>query len=359
MIINNLQIENLRNLQQVELSAHPSVNTLYGANGAGKTSVLESIAVLSRGRSFRNNKVARIIGPNAPGLRVYAEIHHNTGAQTEESKLTRLGLERDPNGWRARCDGKDLKQLSDLAEALAVVVMEPNSHALISGSPEIRRRYLDWGVFHVEPLYLEAWRRYARALKQRNAALRRGERAVLDSLESVLASAGEAMTSMRLAYVASLSEHLGALISQLSPGLGAISVEYRRGWATDTLANALAEHRQADLERCTTLSGPHRADLVIKVDGQSVRDSASRGEQKVLATALVLAQARRQCETPRAPVLLLDDLASEFDRMHFDATLEVGKSLGVQMWITGVEEIDPGSPHSRFHVEHGQVRKMV
>ena len=180
------------------MSAHPSINTLYGVNGAGKTSVLESIAVLSRGRSFRNNKVARIIGPAASGLRVYAEIQNDPNAQKPGSKPTRLGLERDPNGWRARRDGEELKQLSDLAQALAVVVMEPNSHSLISGAPEIRRRYLDWGVFHVEPRYLEAWRRYARALKQRNAALRSGERAVLDSLESVLASAGDHRTSTRL-----------------------------------------------------------------------------------------------------------------------------------------------------------------
>lgn len=359
MFINKLQVDNLRNLQQVEVGAHPAVNTLHGANGAGKTSILEAIVVLSRGRSFRSHKITQLIGPTKPALSVFAEIEPDGDAGQGAAGRVRLGLERSARSWQARRNGRDLQQLSELAESLAVVVMEPNSHELISGPPDVRRRYLDWGVFHVEPSYLLAWRRYARALKQRNAALRKGERTVLGSLEAVLAEAGEEMTRMRQTYSQALTKHLEALIPDLSPDLGHVSIQYRRGWAAEGLADALREQRERDLERGTTQAGPHRADLAIEVDGHAVRDAVSRGEQKILATALVLAQARRQCETGRIPVLLLDDLASEFDRRHFDAALAVGKGLGVQMWITGVEEIDPGSPHSRFHVEHGTVRKVV
>jgi DNA replication and repair protein RecF len=249
--------------------------------------------------------------------------------------------------------------LSELAESLAVVVMEPNSHELISGAPDGRRRYLDWGVFHVEPDYLMAWRRYARALKQRNAALRAGDQSVLGSLESVLVAAGKEMTRMRIQYTHELSGHLEALIPELSPRMGQVSIEYRQGWSAGELEDVLREQRTRDLERGSTQSGPHRADLSIAVDAHAVRDAVSRGEQKILATALVLAQARRQCESGRSPVLLLDDLASEFDKWHFRAALEVGKAMGVQMWITGVEAFDPGAPHARFHVERGTVRKMV
>lgn len=359
MIVKQLQVENLRNLQRVEIAAHPTINILFGANGAGKTSVLEAIAVLSRGRSFRGNRIGQLIGPYKETLTVFAEISDEQRSGDGRASLTRLGLERGAKAWKARRDGEDLQQLSELAESLAVVVMEPNSHELISGSPEIRRRYLDWGVFHVEPPYLKAWQRYARALRQRNAALRAGERSVLPSLESVLVAAGEAMSTMRAAYSEQLSAHLDSLIPQLSPELGKVSVDYRRGWAGDGLQPALESHREKDLERGSTQCGPHRADLAIRVEGHSVRDSVSRGEEKVLATALVLAQARRQCETGRIPVLLLDDLASEFDRDHFAAALQMGMSLGVQMWITGVEKFDPGSPHSRFHVERGEVRKVV
>ena len=355
MIINKLQINNLRNLRQVELEAHPSINTFFGTNGAGKTSVLESISLLSRGRSFRTNKIAKVIGDHGNQVQVYAELDEGPNSDGK----TRLGIERDPRTWRARRDGKDLKQLSELASVLAVVAMEPNSHTLISGSPDVRRRYLDWGVFHVEPHYLDAWRRYARALKQRNAALRSGETTVLAGLERILVQTGTTMSEMRLEYIETLSGHMGALMPELSPGLERVTMEYRRGWAADTLEEALRDQRQSDLERGSTHAGPHRADLAIKVGGQLVRDSASRGEQKILATALVLAQARRLIEAGRKPVLLLDDLASEFDQQHFTATLQAGKNLGVQIWISGVEQIDPGSPHAMFHVEHGEVRKMV
>lgn len=359
LFIHKLQVDNLRNLQQVELDAHPSINTLHGANGAGKTSILEAVAMLSRGRSFRSNKIGQLIGPTKPALSVFAEIQPDVDTGARAAGRVRLGLERSARSWQARRNGRDLQQLSELAESLAVVVMEPNSHELISGAPDVRRRYLDWGVFHVEPSYLFAWRRYARALKQRNAALRKGERGVLGSLETVLAEAGEEMSRMREMYTQALSTHLELLIPDLSPDLGHVSIQYRRGWAAEGLAQALHEQRERDLERGTTQAGPHRADLVIAVDGHAVRDSVSRGEQKILATALVLAQARRQCDTGRIPVLLLDDLASEFDRRHFDAALAVGKGLGAQMWISGVEEIDPGSSHSRFHVERGAARKMV
>lgn len=357
MIINKLQIKNLRNIKQVELTPHPSVNTLYGANGAGKTSVLESLSILSRGRSFRGNKIAKVIGPDSDRLSVFSVIINSNDDQKPIE--TRMGIERSVKDWAARRDGEDLKQLSQLAESLAVVVMEPNSHLLVSGSPDVRRRYLDWGVFHVEPRYLDSWRRYARALKQRNAALRLGQVDVLPGLDSVLVSAGEKMSQQRAEYVSRLSEHVTELMSDLSPELGGVSLEYRKGWAAEGLGEALKEQRRTDLERGTTQSGPHRADISLKVDGNIVRDSASRGEQKILATALVLAQAKRQCESGTKPLLLLDDLASEFDQQHFGSALEVGVALGVQIWITGVEEFDPGSSHSRFHVEHGQVRKMV
>lgn len=357
MIINKLKVSNLRNLEQVELSAHPLVNTLYGSNGAGKTSILESIAMLSRGRSFRSNKIARVIGEHGESIQVYAEISDPDVNSSNSAR--RLGIERSRQSWRARCDGEDIKQLSDLAKVLAVVAMEPNSHTLISGSPDVRRRYLDWGVFHVEPLYLDSWRRYARALKQRNAALRTGSSAVLPGLESVLVQSGEQMTQMRQDYAERLSLQFDALMPTLSPSLGKVSLEYRQGWAAESLGQALEEQRQGDLERGSTHSGPHRADLSIKVNGKLVRDSASRGEQKILATALVLAQARRLTETGIKPVLLLDDLASEFDRTHFNTTLDVGRDLGVQIWISGVEAIELDAASARFHVEHGNVRKMV
>lgn len=359
MEIRTLQIHNLRNLRQVEIRPHSTLNTLSGLNGAGKTGVLESIAVLSRGRSFRGSQVRELIGPEGDSFRVVAELGESPDEAGGAGRTTRQGLERGAHSWQARKDGRNLSQLSELAESLPVVVMEPNSHLLISGSPEVRRRYLDWGVFHVEHRYLGDWRRYSRALKQRNAALRDGNREVLDSLDAVLAELGEAMTRMRRDYSRAVAAHLEALLPELSSGLGEVSVEYRQGWPAGSLLDALRAHRQRDLERDSTQYGPHRADLNIAVDGRSIRYTMSRGEQKLLAAALVLAQARRQSETGRIPVLLLDDLGTEFDHHHFASVLGVAQGLRAQCWISGVEPLTLAFPHSRFHVEHGRVRMMV
>mgnify|MGYP000735954327 FL=1 len=166
MLIRQITIENLRNLSSVAIEPHERLNFLFGDNGAGKTSVLEAITTLSRGRSFRTPQASELTGPDEPVFRVFAEIEDDQGQRH------RAGLERSARHWRGRLDGADLRQLSQLTRILPTVLMEPDSHLLVSGAPEVRRRYLDWGVFHVEHGFLETWRAYARALKQRNSALR-------------------------------------------------------------------------------------------------------------------------------------------------------------------------------------------
>ena len=162
MFIKRLQIENIRNLARVDIEPDPNLNILFGANGAGKTSVLESLVVLSRGRSFKTNQANELTGPEGDSFRVFAEtVNHS-------NKITRMGLERSGKHWRARKNGKDLSQLSQLTRDLPVVMMEPNSHLLVSGPPETRRKYLDWGMFHVEQEFLGTWRRFSKILKQRN-----------------------------------------------------------------------------------------------------------------------------------------------------------------------------------------------
>ena len=132
MFIKTLQIENIRNLARVDIEPSPTLNILFGANGAGKTSVLESLVVLSRGRSFRTNQANELIGPEGNSFRVFAESSNHA------RKTIRLGLERSGKHWRARKNGDDLSQLSQLTRDLPLVLMEPNSHLLVSGPPEVR-----------------------------------------------------------------------------------------------------------------------------------------------------------------------------------------------------------------------------
>jgi DNA replication and repair protein RecF len=324
-----------------------------GDNGAGKTSVLESVVVLAKGRSFRSGQISSLIGSQAESFRVVAKIEQ-TGA-----RIHTLGLERSRSEWKARRNGSDVQQLSDLAVDLPLVLIEPNSHQLISGAPEGRRRFIDWGVFHVEPDYLVTWRRYARALKQRNAALRRQQRPVAESLDGILSDMGEHIAESRRKQVQCLSGRLKEAIQRLSPDLSGIKLKYDSGWKGGTLANALQESLDKDLDRGATGPGPHRADLQIFQNNRVAKERLSRGEQKVLSSALLLTQAGLMSESGETPLLLLDDLASEFDESHLMRVMSFARDLGGQIIITGtsVDEYfgDISDAHRLFHVEHGKI----
>lgn len=338
---------------QAEIEPHSELNFLHGANGAGKTSVIEAIVVLSRGRSFRTNQSGELVGPEQKIFRIYAET------SGKESGDQRLGLERSGKHWRARKDGKELSQLSQLTRSLPLMLMEPNSHLLVSGTPEIRRKYIDWGMFHVEHQFLDAWRRYSKILKQRNAALRSRQADLLDSLDEVISESGTRLTGMRKGHFNEISGIIEKLMSSLSKELSGVEMEYDPGWKGESLKEALILGRERDLERGMTGLGPHRADITLKWQDTAARAILSRGEQKILSAALLISQAIILSGHGDKPVILLDDLASEFDEMHFEVVLEQALSCGGQVWVTGAREHKTNHRHKVFHVEHGQVREML
>jgi DNA replication and repair protein RecF len=351
--IKKLQISNLRNLESVDIEPHPGLNLLYGPNGAGKTSVLESIVVLSRGRSFRTKQAVELIGKSGKTFNVYAEI-----IGTEE-RTSRLGLERSNKHWRARKNGQDLSQLSQLTRVLPLVLMEPNSHQLVSGAPEIRRRFLDWGVFHVEQEFLKVWRGFSKILKQRNAALRFRQTEVLDSMNDVFIELGIQLGRLRRSHSEEIAEKVQNVLKELSSGLDKVTLEYKDGWSRGSLQESLEEGRENDLLRGRTGSGPHRADIAMIYHQALAKAVLSRGEQKSLAAALLLSQAEILSRKNRTPVLLLDDLASEFDDEHYASVLNRALKIGGQVWVSGTRKIVPDHEYKMFHVKHGEVEEML
>lgn len=357
MRVRKLHVENFRNLAQVEIEPHANLNLLHGANGAGKTSVLEALVVLSRGRSFRTTQAAELIGPKERTFRVFALVEDRLG------QVHRLGLERSGSRWRGRKDGADLSQISELTRSLPLVLMEPDSHLLVSGPPETRRRYLDWGMFHVEQEFLEVWRRYSKALKQRNAALRGGKSAVqgdvLDSMDAILAHHGWDLSELRRRHCEAVARDIEGMLSELGAGLEHVRMTYRQGWSGGELLDALRRSRDRDIDRGQTLSGPHRADLALTCEESPARAVLSRGEQKILAAALLLTQAELLAGRGEKPVILLDDLASEFDERHYSRVLERAVATGAQVWVTGTRQPAAEEASAVFHVEQGAVGKVV
>lgn len=356
MRIQHLRVQAFRRFSDAEVTLAPGFNSFVGANGSGKTTLLEANHLLAHGRSFRGRVRDGLIQTHAAALWV--------NASWETAGIShRAGLRHSGNQWEAKLDGAPLQQLGQLCEALAVVSFEPGSHALVDGSSQLRRRFLDWGVFHVEHLFMQEWRRFARALKQRNALLRQpGAQQQLAAWEGELAEAGERLTLQREAYLAQLQLHISTLTPKLLPSAGEVRLRLQPGWRRETmsLADALLLSRERDLAIGHTSQGPHRADIRIELQDLPAPEQLSRGQTKQLALLLLLGQAMQLAEAlGHWPVLQLDDLGSELDRYHQECVLDVLSTSGAQVLVTGTEVLPAwdglGVDVTMFHVEHGAV----
>lgn len=360
MHVTRLEIRQLRRFTEVSLAPGAGLNLITGDNGAGKTTVLEALHLMAYGRSFRCRVRDGLIRTGEPALEVFVEWQESlrTGPR-------RAGLRHTGQDWTGRLDGSSVTHLGDLCAALAVVSFEPGSHALITGSGDSRRRYLDWGLFHVEPNFLALWRRYARALKQRNALLkRRAGDAQLDAWDRELVEAGEPLSRDRQHYLEALQPYFSALTTEWVPELGPTMLEYLPGWRREdlSLVDALLLARERDLATGFTSVGPHRADWRIAFGALAGRESLSRGQAKLTALSALMAQAEHYAATRHEwPIIALDDLASELDRSHQRRVLDWLCRSDAQVFITGTETpaaLQSTSGMLRFHVEHGGVRRL-
>ncbi|HLS05401.1 MAG TPA: DNA replication/repair protein RecF [Wenzhouxiangella sp.] len=355
MSLASLSIRGVRNLDNIDLNPGAGINWFVGPNGAGKTSILEALFILARGRSFRASHIRPVIQHGAAVLSVVARV-----AETGDM----LGIERSATEWRGRINREDSRRASDFARKLPLVLVEPGSHALISGSPHDRRRFLDWLLFHVEHEYLQAWRNYSRLLRQRNAALRESASSrLLAALEQPLVAAAGRLNDSREAAVVRLEQAIHTLVDALGFRLpGKIALTYRRGHPdSTTLAEVLAQARDRELERGFTLYGPHRAELVVKSGNYAAASELSRGQQKLMAILLLLGQLQAFQKQPGLqagapePMLLLDDPVSELDDEHLESLLAWLKGQSAQVWLTATELRGATKSTNVFHVEHGKV----
>jgi DNA replication and repair protein RecF len=352
MGLTSLEVSGFRCFEKAELHPAAGLNLISGKNASGKTSLLEAIFLLGRGRSFRAARKEAMIREGADALRSVGRL--------SDGRV--LGVEISRGSWTARAGGQPIAQLSDLARLLPVQVLDPEVHRLVQEGPGERRRYLDWATFHVKPGFLDAWRHYQRALRQRNAALKsRQPDAVIQVWERALADHGVMLDRLRFETTAELAAPVCDAARRL---LGAdLRIEYRPGQAADTdLAEALAGHRERDRRAGMTQVGPHRADLAVHLDSHRARGWVSRGQQKLVASAMVLGQARLLAPLwGDAGVLLIDDPAAELDKDRCENLLNLIGEFPLQAFLTTLDPHGlPGlSPEKTFHVEQGRVTQVV
>jgi DNA replication and repair protein RecF len=359
MRFEKLQLRGLRCITEASLDLSAGFNVFVGANGAGKTSVLEAAFLLSHGRSFRSGAREALTQRGANGLSIFSAIRH------DDLRLVKLGLGREGSRWDARIDAQGVP-VGQLVRECAVVCFEPGSHALIAGGAEERRRFLDWGVFHVEHDFLSTWRRYQRALKQRNSLLRKSSStdvSLYTPWEQELAKTGSAIDEWRRAYLDALLPYLGEQATLFLPELGAVELRYRAGWPEgEHLGEVLAHHRARDELRGHTSAGAHRADWSLSFAHAPEREHLSRGQEKLVALTCLLAQARLDAERRGEwPIICLDDLASELDQAHQAAVIDSLLATSAQVLITGTEIPKPLEQVSArvFHVEQGRLTPLL
>jgi len=356
MSITLLRVDQVRNLKQVEIEPHPQLNIIYGENASGKTSLLEAIHLLSTAKSFRSHRIRTVIQHDTDKLTCFARLQN-------ASHMHQIGVERSKSSTEIRIDGESINQTSILARHLPLQLITPQVNSLLEQGPKMRRRFLDWGVFHVKHDYLKDWRSFHRVLQQRNASLRqRLSQQQVVAWDKALLDAANKITRCREDYLAALTplleEYCEILLGQ-TPEL-----IYQHGWPADLdLATALQQSFGRDQERGFTSHGPHRAELVLKFNGVPAQDVLSRGQLKLFISAMQLAQvAHLAREQDQQCVILVDDLASELDRSRRAELIKLLAHTQAQVFITVTEasllEIDEGQGHKMFHVEHGTIHEI-
>lgn len=367
MSLTELIVDDVRCIERAELRLHPGQNLIWGGNGSGKTSLLESIFLLGRGRSFRTRNSERLIRHGRDRLVVFGratpdvELTERERGGLDEPVVTghSLGVQVSrTDGTVARIGGTNAKSLTELTQAFPVQIIDPGIHKLVEEGGYRRRRWMDWGVFHVEPQFGDWWIRYTRALKQRNAALR-NQPDQASAWDPELARLGELIAEARRGFIEALLPHWkkGVLaLSDLEPEL-----QYFKGWAQDVpLAEALTSFKLRDEAKRLTHPGPHRADIILRMNGRPAREVLSRGQQKLVAVAMTLAQLNLlQSTTQTKPALLLDDPAAELDGEHLRRFIDQVMRLRSQLVLTSLHPESQlfGTPNRLFHVEQGRTRE--
>jgi len=350
-MIRLFRASNFRCLESVELQLDAHYNLIYGANASGKTSLLEALAYLGRGKSFRGASTANLVRHGASEFTLFADVER-------AGRGFSVGVRNGREGLEVRIGGENDGGAAALAEALPLQVIDPEVHGLSAGGPEQRRRFLDWLAFHVEPDHLMIWRRFRRALKQRNAALKaKSSTAAIRSWNAEFLELSTQLDESRRRVlgvaIQSLKEYGRSLLET------ELGFDYQQGWPRDKgLEAALDEGLDRDLQQGSTQSGPHRADVKVSYNERQARKLVSRGQQKLLASAMVLgATQTAQAVLGRPLLLLLDDPAAELDGGSLQRLMTAVAGLKCQVVATSLspEALTLPQQPALFHVEQGRV----
>lgn len=342
MYLQKLILRNFRNYEEAALEFSPKVNLLRGENAQGKTNLLEAIFFISTGRSFRTSHLPELIREGGGLFYVEAQFYKEGVLQT-----TRLSF--DGQNKRLMYGSTTYAHFTQLLGLLPTVLLAPEDIEIVVGPPQIRRRFLDLHLAQVDPLYVFHLARYYKAMKQRNALLRRRTLDGIESFEALMAAAAAYLHKKRAEFISQLQEPIRQAMSHLSDAKDYLQIHYHPSTVSD-----FAKYRTKELDIGSTLHGPHRDDFSIEVNGKEAKSFASQGQKRCAITALKIGEWDHFYANLHSPPLFsIDDFGVHLDKRRSQLLLNHVSSLG-QVFLTSPYEVDSPA-HQTFQVIAGKV----
>ena len=311
MIVKKLNLQSFRNISSLELEFDKETNVICGENAQGKTNIIEALWLFSGAKSFRNSVDSSFIKFGEKSAKISTEFEFLGVENTAEIKFS--------DTKNAFFNEKKLPHTSLLAGKFNAIVFSPTDLTLVTDGPDKRRRFLDTAIGQLYPNYIEILRSYTRAVMQRNKIIKdyrydKTLSVMLEVFEKEIVDMGNKIIKYRKKYIELLNQYVKEIYFGLSCKKEEISVEYFSKNGEELSVNALENSRQNDIFTATTSIGPHRDDIIFKINGISARSFGSQGQKRSVALALKLAGAEViKNLSGEYPICLLDDVMSELD----------------------------------------------
>jgi DNA replication and repair protein RecF len=354
MSLEKLSIYSLRNIQKATIVPSPGINLITGENASGKSSFLEAIFILGRARSFRATSIKQVIQFEQSKMIVSGQIKLKSG------NTFQLGIQFDGK----RCDiriNQENSSKAELAYSLPILLIHPKSYKLLDGGPQIRREFLDWGVFNSDELFLDYWRKFKKVLQQRNSLLKSKKTNQINVWDTELVQYGTIVSRYRKQYLEKLEPVFFEICNRFF-NFKKIELRYFSGWDPSLdFIQALGNDLEKDMRYGFTHSGPHRCEFSVLIENRLAKDFISRGQLKLLMLALKLAQVKLiNSEKDNVVCVLIDDLGAELDLLNKTILLEYFVELDCQVFMSTTEIANFGDlskldNYKVFHVEHGEI----
>lgn len=352
----DIHIQTVRNVQKATLQPSKKLNIIVGPNGSGKTTVLESLYLLSRGRSFRTRNIKKVISHSKESLVVFAKLSTKEG-------ISKIAIKKSERKTTVRINEKTQSKASELSRHLYTHLIRPESQTLLENGSAARRGFIDLGVFHVKHQFLNISKKYNQLLKQRNKLLKTRQFDTLNVWDTKLVEYGIMITNERENYVGLMEKELAAILRGFIQDVD-IKIEYLKGWDKDSsLAEAMAKAADRDKRYGFSTIGTHKSDIKVMANNKLAKDFLSRGQMKLLVIALYLAQIKLMSKAASKSVcVLLDDIGAELDADNLKKVMLLLEGLDTQVFVTTTNQkrflaFIKKNETKVFHVKHGEIQE--